>query len=74
MVNSVSEAASILGQIKTEKKAAASRANGAKSNGRRPLRPLEEFDCICGENPTKHKARCPLWTAMVRRGLVPKEE
>jgi hypothetical protein len=52
------EAARALGQIKTEKKAAASRENGKKSAGP-PLKSLDSIPCNCGGEGLEHKSTCP---------------
>lgn len=63
------EAARLLGMARSERKAAASRANGAKSRGRRPLKPLPEFPCTCGrgESIEGHPTTCPRGRAIRRR-------
>jgi len=57
---SPSEAARLLGQIRTPKKAASSRENGKR--GGRPagsVKPLGEITCHCGGEGLNHKAGCP---------------
>ena len=53
----ISEAARALGSIRTEKKAAAARANGKKGGGQ--LKPLDEIPCTCGGQGLEHKTTCP---------------
>lgn len=69
-VVATSEAARMLGSIRTEAKAAASRANGRKASpgpGRTP-RPLSEYGCTCGaEDDAYHRATCPRGAAYRRR-------
>ena len=55
------EYARMLGSVKTEKKAAASRENGKKGGG--PLKRLEDIPCTCGGTGLEHKSTC-------RRGVV----
>lgn len=51
-------AASLLGSARTERKAAASRANGKL--GGRSLKPLLEIQCTCGGGDSlDHKTTCP---------------
>ncbi len=51
-----SEAARVLGSIKTEKKAASSRENGKK--GGRPMKDLADIPCNCGGEGLTHKSTC----------------
>lgn len=67
------EAARLLGSIRTERKAAASRANGFKPGhafgaGRKPV-PLLEIPCTCaaGEALEGHHWKCPRGQAVKRR-------
>ena len=59
------EAGRIRGRIKTERKSEAARVNGLK--GGRPLTPLSEILCICGDGVTEHKSLCPRGRAIRRR-------
>ncbi len=66
-----SEAARLLGSIRTEKKSQAARENLAKvryTGGRRP-KPLSELACTCeaGESLEGHKSHCPRGRAIKRR-------
>lgn len=77
------EAARLMGSTKTEKKAAAARANGFKpghpghKNGGRKMTPLSEILCSCGggdttelwtaETDTGHKWNCKRAQAIKRR-------
>jgi hypothetical protein len=56
MTEEQSQAAKLLGSIKTEKKAASSAQNGKL--GGRPLTPLEEIPCTCGTTGDDHKFLC----------------
>lgn len=60
MISAV-EAAQALGSIKTEKKAASSRANGKK--GGAPMKQLMDIPCNCGGEDLNHKSTC-------RRGVA----
>jgi hypothetical protein len=51
------EASQVLNQIRTEKRAAASRENGKK--GGPPLKPLESIPCNCGGERLEHRSTCP---------------
>lgn len=69
------EAARLMGSIKTEKKAAAARANGFKpghpghQGGGRKVKPLTELVCSCdaGEATEGHRWDCPRGQAIKRR-------
>lgn len=71
------EAARLMGSIRTEKKAAASRANGFKpgnkagKNGGRPWKPISEVECNCtgGDSieASSHTWRCPRGQSIRRR-------
>ena len=69
------EAARLMGSIKTEKKAAAARANGFKPGhaghhgGGRKVKALTELVCSCGAGDTTegHKWDCPRGQAIKRR-------
>ncbi len=61
-----SEAARLLGNARTEKKAAAARENARKPKPR-ALRPLESIPCTCGGNGLEHKSTCPRGRAIRRR-------
>ena len=65
------EAARLLGSIKSEAKAAAARINGAKSQGRKPTKPLRELRCTCGApaGSLEHKGHCPAYHAIRNRRL-----
>jgi hypothetical protein len=52
-----SEAARIMGSVRTEKKAGSSRENGKL--GGRPLKRLEDIPCNCGSEGLEHKSTCP---------------
>jgi hypothetical protein len=55
-----SEAARIMGSIKSERKAKAARKNAERAG--RPAKPLAEFHCNCGAGDTAftgHKSLCP---------------
>lgn len=64
--NTISEAMRILGSRKSEKKAAASRANLQK----RQLKPIEEFVCVCHKCPNDPKTYCLRGRAIIRRRKV----
>lgn len=51
------EYARMLGSIKTEKKAAASRENGKKGGGK--IKPLAAIPCTCGGEGLEHRSTCP---------------
>lgn len=68
VAESFREAARIMGSIRSEAKAAASRENGRR--GGRPRasgKPLGEIKC-CGREP--HLRSCLRWRAMLRRGIL----
>jgi len=64
----IRHALGIIGSIKTEKKAEASRRNG-RLHGGRPPRPLAEFACTCGRGATLegNPTTCPRGRAIRRR-------
>jgi hypothetical protein len=62
-----SEAARLLGSARTEQKATAARENGRL--GGRPLKPLSDFVCNCGQPEGHHKSYCLRGQAERRRGL-----
>jgi hypothetical protein len=64
--NKIKDAASTLGSIKSEIKAISSQINGKK--GGRPIKPIDDFICICGIiSYGKHKSSCPRGRAIKRR-------
>jgi len=60
-----SDAARILGSVKSERKAASSAANGAAT--RFKAKPLAELECKCGKCPGEPKTYCPRGRAIIRR-------
>jgi len=64
----IRRALGVIGSIKTEKKAEASRANGRLYGGR-PPRPLAEIPCTCGRGDALegHPTTCPRGRALRRR-------
>lgn len=63
----VKEAGRLGGQVRSARKTETARQNGEK--GGRPVRPLTDFDCICGAGTGEddHKALCPRGRAIKRR-------
>ncbi len=61
----VHEYMSAIGSKRTEAKLAAARRNGAAT--RFTPRPLEDFDCTCGQCPDNPKTYCPRGRAIRRR-------
>ena len=63
----ISRALSVLGRIRSPKKAEASRANG--SRGGRPVGPLSALTCTCGRGDALdgHPTTCPRGRAIRRR-------
>ena len=66
----ISDAMRVLGRRRSERKAAASRANLAAYN---TLRPLADLACTCGAGMALagHHSHCPRGRAIKRRGLLP---
>jgi hypothetical protein len=67
----ISEVMAIIGARKSEKKAAASRANGAATRWAR--KPLAEILCTCGGGASvkraDHRGTCPKWRAIRYREM-----
>ncbi len=56
-----SDAARMMGRVKSEKKAAQARENGKRGGG--PMKRLADIPCTCGGEGLEHKSTC-------RRGVA----
>ena len=60
------EAARVMGQTRTERKAASSRENGKLGGSQ--IKPLSEVACTCGAGDSlEHRGGCPRYHAIWRR-------